>query len=277
MIGCESPLEFAAKSRTVCGFFVGTLYGGADGRAQALPVSLREFPGLSHLSALPPYVRVGWQSFNGTLEANMANSPSKRAAARVALINGQPTTTSRNIADTFVRSHRNVVQRIKQLDCSPEFRSANFSAHSYIDPQNKQTYTEYNITRDGFAFLCMGFTGAKAAQWKEKYINTFNRMAEKLAAKAAPAPQAAVISPSAPDVSLPTLLNRRFMVWYDSDGVEQVKAIATDAAIVSPTNPARLSEFLADMVPTSMVPLALEVLAKRAGRVMNQGKALSLQ
>lgn len=207
----------------------------------------------------------------------MANSPSKRAAARVALINGQPTTTSRNIADTFARSHRNVVQRIKQLDCSPEFRSANFSAHSYIDPQNKQTYTEYNITRDGFAFLCMGFTGAKAAQWKEKYINTFNRMAEKLAAKAAPAPLAAVISPSVPDVSLPTLLNRRFMVWYDSDGVEQVKAIATDAAIVSPTNPARLAEFLADMVPTSMVPLALEVLAKRAGRVMNQGKALSLQ
>jgi hypothetical protein len=49
VIGCESPLEFAAKSRnrTVCGFLFGTSYGGADGRAQALPVSLRELPGLS--------------------------------------------------------------------------------------------------------------------------------------------------------------------------------------------------------------------------------------
>ena len=49
VIGFDSLLQFAAKSRnrTVCGFFVGTSYGGADGRAQALPVSLRELPGLS--------------------------------------------------------------------------------------------------------------------------------------------------------------------------------------------------------------------------------------
>lgn len=81
-IGCESPAQFAAKSRnrTVCGFFVGTSYGGADGRAQALPVSLRELPGLSHLSALPPYVRVGRQSFNATLEAIMAKTTSSASA-----------------------------------------------------------------------------------------------------------------------------------------------------------------------------------------------------
>jgi len=32
------------------------------------------------------------------------------------------------------------------------------------------------MTRDGFSFLCMGFTGAKAAIWKEAYIAAFNRM-----------------------------------------------------------------------------------------------------
>jgi hypothetical protein len=38
----------------------------------------------------------------------------------------------------------------------------------------------YRMTRDGFTFLCMGFTGAEAARWKEAYINAFNRMEAEL-------------------------------------------------------------------------------------------------
>jgi prophage antirepressor-like protein len=76
LIGCASPLEFAARSRnrTVCGFFHGTSYGGAVGRgASSCRSSLREFPGLAHPAALPPDVQVGRQSFNGTLESIMAD------------------------------------------------------------------------------------------------------------------------------------------------------------------------------------------------------------
>ncbi len=76
LIRCASLLEFAARSRnrTVCGFFHGTSYGGAVGRsASSCRSSLREFPGLAHPAALPPDVQVGRQSFNGTLEAIMAN------------------------------------------------------------------------------------------------------------------------------------------------------------------------------------------------------------
>ena len=36
------------------------------------------------------------------------------------------------------------------------------------------------MTRDGFTFLAMGFTGARAAAWKEKYIAAFNAMEETL-------------------------------------------------------------------------------------------------
>lgn len=36
------------------------------------------------------------------------------------------------------------------------------------------------MTKDGFMFLVMGFTGQKAAQIKEAYINAFNAMAEQL-------------------------------------------------------------------------------------------------
>ncbi len=34
----------------------------------------------------------------------------------------------------------------------------------------------YEMTKDGFMFLVMGFTGKKAAAIKEAYINAFNEM-----------------------------------------------------------------------------------------------------
>ncbi|WXF31053.1 Rha family transcriptional regulator (plasmid) [Pseudomonas aeruginosa] len=36
------------------------------------------------------------------------------------------------------------------------------------------------MTRDGFTFLCIGFTGKEAARWKEAYINAFNKMEQAL-------------------------------------------------------------------------------------------------
>ncbi len=112
----------------------------------------------------------------------MAKAPARRNAPHIAVIDGQPTTTSRDIAETFGRRHTDVVERINRLDCTPEFNARNFSRVEYTDAKGEKR-AEYRITRDGFAFLCMGFTGAKAAQWKEKYINTFNRMADKLAGR----------------------------------------------------------------------------------------------
>jgi Rha family phage regulatory protein len=107
----------------------------------------------------------------------MAKSPARRTAPRIAVVNGLPTTTSRDIAETFGKRHDDVLKRIRSLDCSTEFTARNFAGSEYTDPTGRKL-TEYRITRDGFAFLCMGFTGARAAAWKEKYINTFNRLAE---------------------------------------------------------------------------------------------------
>lgn len=42
--------------------------------------------------------------------------------------------------------------------------------------------TEYLMDRDGFSLLVMGFTGAKALEWKLKYIKAFNEMEERLKA-----------------------------------------------------------------------------------------------
>lgn len=96
----------------------------------------------------------------------------------VSLINGQAKTTSLDIAKTFGKLHKNVLVRIESLDCSPEFATANFLAvvRSVQAGIHQREEKYYEITRDGFAFLCMGFTGAKAARFKEAYIAAFNAM-----------------------------------------------------------------------------------------------------
>lgn len=83
--------------------------------------------------------------------------------------------TTLEISNHFGKRHDNVMQAIQNLDCSEKFRLLNFKATSYNNSQNK-AQPMYEITRDGFTFLCMGFTGQQAAVWKERYIEAFNQM-----------------------------------------------------------------------------------------------------
>ncbi|MGS0948380.1 Rha family transcriptional regulator, partial [Escherichia coli] len=74
-----------------------------------------------------------------------------------------------------------VLDRIRNLECSAEFTEHNFVLSEYTDASGRKLPC-YQITRDGFAFLAMGFTGKRAARFKEAYINAFNQM-EKLLSK----------------------------------------------------------------------------------------------
>ena len=54
----------------------------------------------------------------------------------------------------------------------------------------RKVLSNYRMTKDGFAFALLGFTGAEAARFKEAYIAEFNRMAEVFANRTLPtAPQ----------------------------------------------------------------------------------------
>ncbi|SDF96602.1 Rha family transcriptional regulator [Desulfovibrio legallii] len=88
-------------------------------------------------------------------------------------------TTSLIIAEAFEKEHKNVLQAIENLECSPEFHRLNFQPMVYeaeIGSGAKREFPAYRLTRDGFAFLAMGFTGKKAAAWKEKFLEAFNAM-----------------------------------------------------------------------------------------------------
>lgn len=88
-------------------------------------------------------------------------------------------TTSRIVARVFGKRHDHVLRDIRALECSEDFRRLNFGESSYLNAQNK-TQPEFQMTRDGFMFLVMGFTGAEAAARKQAFIATFNEMEERL-------------------------------------------------------------------------------------------------
>jgi Rha family phage regulatory protein len=88
---------------------------------------------------------------------------------------GKGTTTSLLVAAKFGKRHNSVLRAIKNLECSASFTERNFAPSKYEDSTGR-TLPMYFITRDGFTFLAMGFTGKEASEWKEKFIDAFNRM-----------------------------------------------------------------------------------------------------
>lgn len=89
--------------------------------------------------------------------------------------NNQAVTSSRLVAEYFGKRHDTVTRAIKNLNCSKDFSDHNFAVATYNDRQGKPRQ-EYLMTKDGFTILAMGFTGAKAMQFKEAYIKAFNKM-----------------------------------------------------------------------------------------------------
>lgn len=97
----------------------------------------------------------------------------------VSIVNNHPVTTSLNVAEVFGKEHYNVMRDIKSLDVPQEFNALNFEGITYRDARGR-IQSAYNMTRDGFTILVMGFTGKKAMQFKLAYIDAFNAMEAKL-------------------------------------------------------------------------------------------------
>lgn len=104
----------------------------------------------------------------------------------VQIDDGKMFTTSLIIAQAFEKEHKDVLKAISNLECSKEFHERNFAPMVYeaeIGSGAKREFPAYRLTRDGFAFLAMGFTGKKAAAWKEKFLEAFNAMEKALLAQ----------------------------------------------------------------------------------------------
>lgn len=105
-------------------------------------------------------------------------------------------TTSLKVAEAFEKKHADVLRKIDQvLTQVPDiFNKRNFAL---IENSIKVGFGEriermYELTKDGFMLLVMGFTGEKAMQTKIAFIDAFNWMAEQIS-------QGKVCEPTSPD------------------------------------------------------------------------------
>ncbi|EJA5986217.1 Rha family transcriptional regulator [Salmonella enterica] len=190
---------------------------GRAGQPQGWPGSL--VTGISTPVRLTTYQVV--ESLGGELNkftkeaAIMATTPTL-SHPQVTIENGRAVTTSMAVALYFKKLHKDVLKKIDNLDCSPEFTSANFCAHAEnikAGAVNRDSRS-YKITKDGFVFLVMGFTGKKAAAFKEAYIAEFNRMEATLHDRAIPAP--AEPSPAERDAYNVQCLMQHYRVFLEA-------------------------------------------------------------
>ena len=94
--------------------------------------------------------------------------------------NGEPVASSRQIAESFEKNHRDVLRAVDGLKEDVRNFAQMFFETEAPDSYGRPQRT-YLMNRDGFTLLAMGFTGKAALEWKLKYIAAFNEMEKKLA------------------------------------------------------------------------------------------------
>lgn len=92
---------------------------------------------------------------------------------------GHPVTTSLDVAKVFGKQHKDVLRSIREVELPDDFTERNFALSGYTDMTGRKLPC-YDMTRDGFTFLVMGFTGKEANLWKMRYIEAFNAMEAEL-------------------------------------------------------------------------------------------------
>lgn len=110
----------------------------------------------------------------------------------VVVENSQAVTTSLKIAEVFGKQHKDVLKAIRNIiataqNCAfvdNQVVSGAFKRFEIEQPMpvgdGIKNIPAYVISRDGFSWLAMGFTGEKALAFKIAYTNAFNAMEAKL-------------------------------------------------------------------------------------------------
>lgn len=95
----------------------------------------------------------------------------------VFLKNDQALTDSLTVADMFEKRHDTVLRAIENKIKTDSTQNCGrcFFPSKYKDTKGEWR-KKYLMNRDGFVFIAMGFTGAKADEWKWKYIHAFDAM-----------------------------------------------------------------------------------------------------
>lgn len=96
----------------------------------------------------------------------------------VTLMKNDAVVSSLQIAEHFGKRHTHLIRTIENAILTEPKNGLSDSPFrkSYYKDESGKRNPLYYLTRDGFSFIVMGFTGKKAAEWKWKYISAFNAM-----------------------------------------------------------------------------------------------------
>lgn len=167
-------------------------------------------------------------------------------AIDISVSDGHAVTTSKNVASVFGKKHFNVLRDIKDLqaDCPLDWYELNFECIQIpVDLGLGRTRKDpaYEITRDGFVLLAMGFTGKQALQFKIAYLERFNEMERQRVAQqsgptwdvsGAPDGTWAVVIENGIQRLVPLI--HLYRQHYDADGQHVPMANTKPAALVQP-------------------------------------------
>lgn len=162
-------------------------------------------------------------------------------APLVTVSHNRAITTSLVVAQQFGKQHYNVVRDIRTLlvDLPPD-HALNFEETVYErnNPSGGAPIRSpaYEITRDGFTLLAMGFTGKRALQFKLAYIDAFNKMEAELRKSAGPAPRLRALTPPAET--------------FDTQGLR--KRLQQIAAVVFPGDTKKFVQFATERIFSSL-------------------------
>lgn len=111
------------------------------------------------------------------LIANDNDLPAEADRPKVEIRGGAIFASSLDIARHFSKAHKDVLRAIDNIidEVGEEFSRRNFTPSTYVNDRQKE-YRCFEISRDGFSLLVMGFTGDAAMTWKLRYIDAFNKM-----------------------------------------------------------------------------------------------------
>jgi Rha family phage regulatory protein len=95
---------------------------------------------------------------------------------------GEVYAKSQDVAAYFGKRHADVLQDIDRLikTGGGDLHRLMFQGVSAFDPRANREVRSFDMNRDGFALLVMGYTGPKALRFKLAYLDRFNAMEKQL-------------------------------------------------------------------------------------------------
>lgn len=165
----------------------------------------------------------------------------------LAIKNGQVMTTSLYLANFFDKKHKNILQAVMDLECPRDFAGLNFRPGSYADAQG-QMRPMLEITRKGFILLAMGFTGARAMEFKIAYMEAFDQMEQAMGDRA----------------SLITYLLAAKPLWRDIKRYKEMGLTQVEIARLTGLRPRTISQHAREMEKCGLLAPPADLARRQA-------------